>query len=165
MNVIARLEYELAYYDSAVHRFNHYTTRTPITPRGHPILKVVVRKRTSLYDCSFELAYYNNKIRHVSHYFTNIPTFIFILTLLFYFSVSRLSKSTSSFSQDTFQIYMHHHHHQAELTVRNSLTLPCIRLYWPNLFVSPLDHIQCQLSAGRCKCLLVSQHWCVLMLE
>ena len=27
MNVIARLEYELAYYDSAVYRFNHYTTR------------------------------------------------------------------------------------------------------------------------------------------
>ena len=25
VNVIARLEYELAYYDSAVHRFNHYT--------------------------------------------------------------------------------------------------------------------------------------------
>ena len=29
MNVIARLENELAYYDSAIHRFNHYTTRTP----------------------------------------------------------------------------------------------------------------------------------------
>ena len=29
VNVIARLEYELAYDDSAVHRFNHYTTRTP----------------------------------------------------------------------------------------------------------------------------------------
>ena len=29
VNIIARLEYELAYYDSAVHRFNHYTTRTP----------------------------------------------------------------------------------------------------------------------------------------
>ena len=28
VNVIARLEYELANYDSAVHRFNHYTTRT-----------------------------------------------------------------------------------------------------------------------------------------
>ena len=28
-NVIAWLEYELAYYNSAVHRFNHYTTRTP----------------------------------------------------------------------------------------------------------------------------------------
>ena len=29
VNVIARLEYELAYYDSAVHRFNYYTTGTP----------------------------------------------------------------------------------------------------------------------------------------
>ena len=28
VNVIARLEYELAYYDSAAQRFNHYTTRT-----------------------------------------------------------------------------------------------------------------------------------------
>ena len=27
VNVIERLEYELAYYDSVVHRFNHYTTR------------------------------------------------------------------------------------------------------------------------------------------
>ena len=32
VNIIARLEFELAYYDSAVHRFNHYTTRTPHTP-------------------------------------------------------------------------------------------------------------------------------------
>ena len=30
MNVIARLEYELTYYDSAVHHFNLYTTRTPL---------------------------------------------------------------------------------------------------------------------------------------
>ena len=29
MNIIARLEYERAYYDSAVHRFNYYTTTTP----------------------------------------------------------------------------------------------------------------------------------------
>ena len=28
VNIIARLEYELVYYDSAVHRFKHYTTRT-----------------------------------------------------------------------------------------------------------------------------------------
>ena len=28
MNVIARLEFELAYYDSTVHYFNHYTMRT-----------------------------------------------------------------------------------------------------------------------------------------
>ncbi len=30
VNVIARLDYELAYYDSADQRFNHYTTRIPI---------------------------------------------------------------------------------------------------------------------------------------
>ena len=30
VDVIARLKFELAYYDSAVHRFNHYTTRTPL---------------------------------------------------------------------------------------------------------------------------------------
>ena len=29
VNIIAQLEFELAYYNSAVHRFNHYTTRTP----------------------------------------------------------------------------------------------------------------------------------------
>ena len=29
VNVIARLEYGLAYYNSAVYHFNHYTTRTP----------------------------------------------------------------------------------------------------------------------------------------
>ena len=30
VNVIAWLEFELVYYDSAVHRFNHFTTRTQI---------------------------------------------------------------------------------------------------------------------------------------
>ena len=30
MNVIVRLEYKLAYYDSIVHRFNHNTTWTPL---------------------------------------------------------------------------------------------------------------------------------------
>ena len=29
VNVNARLEFELDYYDSAAYRFNHYTTRTP----------------------------------------------------------------------------------------------------------------------------------------
>ena len=29
VNIIERLEYELAYYDSVVHRFNHYTTWAP----------------------------------------------------------------------------------------------------------------------------------------
>ena len=29
VDMIAQLEYELAYYDSAVHRFNHYTPGYP----------------------------------------------------------------------------------------------------------------------------------------
>ena len=29
VNVIARLKYELAYFDSADHRFKHYTTKIP----------------------------------------------------------------------------------------------------------------------------------------
>ena len=29
MNIIARLEFEPAYYDFVVHHFNHYTTKTP----------------------------------------------------------------------------------------------------------------------------------------
>ena len=33
VNVIARLKFELAYYDSAVQRFNHYTTRIPPKPQ------------------------------------------------------------------------------------------------------------------------------------
>ena len=37
VNVIERLEYELAYYDSVVHRFNHYTTR--ITPGRQSLRK------------------------------------------------------------------------------------------------------------------------------
>ena len=37
MNV---LEYELAYYDSAAHRFNHYTTRTPQCSWGSFKIKV-----------------------------------------------------------------------------------------------------------------------------
>ena len=32
VNVIARLEFELAYYDSSVHRFYDYITRTPTDP-------------------------------------------------------------------------------------------------------------------------------------
>ena len=29
VNIIAQLEFKLTYSNSAVHRFNHYTTRTP----------------------------------------------------------------------------------------------------------------------------------------
>ena len=36
VNVIARLEFELAYYDSAVQRFNYYSTR--ISPKSSRII-------------------------------------------------------------------------------------------------------------------------------
>ena len=42
VNVIARLEYELAYYDSAVDRFNHYTTRTPPTTGLEKVISLVL---------------------------------------------------------------------------------------------------------------------------
>ena len=32
VNVLARLEFKLAYYDSPVQRFNNFTTRTPHFP-------------------------------------------------------------------------------------------------------------------------------------
>ena len=51
MNVIARLEYELAYYDSAVHRFNHYTTRTPL---GH--WRVVIQWNSLLLEWQYILS-------------------------------------------------------------------------------------------------------------
>ena len=42
INIIARLEFKLAYYDSAVHHFNYYTTRTPpnasiLLDQGFPV--------------------------------------------------------------------------------------------------------------------------------
>ena len=47
MNIIVRLEYELAYYDSAVHRFNHYTTSVTYWPSTEPSTKrcICVNKR------------------------------------------------------------------------------------------------------------------------
>ena len=35
VNVIVRLEFELAHYDSAVQHFNHYPTRTPSISERH----------------------------------------------------------------------------------------------------------------------------------
>ena len=46
VNIIARLENERAYYDSAVHRFNHYTTRTPPC-------KVGLKRKTPTKSISF----------------------------------------------------------------------------------------------------------------
>ena len=71
MNVIARLEYELAYYDSTVHRFNHYTMRD--TPRE---MKESVTKATDTltqedFHRAFKklLEWYNKSIAAGGDYF------------------------------------------------------------------------------------------------
>ena len=74
VNVIARLEYELAYYDSAVHRFNHYTTRTP--PRSFSytythILSLSLPPSLSL-SLSLSLSV------HLVHSSTQYPTQLYI---------------------------------------------------------------------------------------
>ena len=43
MNVIARLDYELAYNDSVVHRFNHYTMRTPASQIFKSFLNLLLK--------------------------------------------------------------------------------------------------------------------------
>ena len=64
MNVIAWLEYELAYYDSAVHRFNHYTTRTP-----PPLLFIIAMMplNHTLRKCTagYKLSRSQEKINHL----------------------------------------------------------------------------------------------------
>ena len=57
MNVIARLEYKLVYYNSAVHRFNYYTLRTSPTcfhaclrDRKYPLVSRI--PLSNLADCS-----------------------------------------------------------------------------------------------------------------
>ena len=54
VNIITRLEFELAYCDSAVHRFNHYTTRT--SPGRNCFLFFYFH---SVVDCSYR----NDKMR------------------------------------------------------------------------------------------------------
>ena len=47
VNIIARLEYELAYYDSAVYRFNHYTMRIHTPP--HPTPSIIEKQEKFWY--------------------------------------------------------------------------------------------------------------------
>ena len=60
VNVIARVEYELAYYDSAVHRFNHYTTRTPRIVYKYLYITIYIKREEGEkymynYVCSYAL--------------------------------------------------------------------------------------------------------------
>ena len=80
--VIAQLEYELAYYDSAVHRFNHYTTRTfpeqwwyYLThswedKRVHTFPKGICPKINITARLEYELAYYDSAVHCFNHYTT-----------------------------------------------------------------------------------------------
>ena len=65
MDLIAWLEYELAYYDSVVHRFNHYTTRirlqcsfprlitiAPQVPvKNYVYIDIILKNRYSFFLC------------------------------------------------------------------------------------------------------------------
>ena len=81
VNVIARLEYELAYYNSTVHRFNHYTTRTPqcyLThsweDKGiHTFPKGICPKVNVIARLEYELAYYDSAVHRFNHYTTRTP--------------------------------------------------------------------------------------------
>ena len=81
MNVIARLEYELAYYDSAVHRFSHYTTRT-LPNNIHVIILVI---------CMLISVHIYRPIRTQKFLYTQTYTYIFIIngfrTFVFIFIV------------------------------------------------------------------------------
>ena len=57
--------------------------------------------------------------------------------------------------------YIYHHHYQIKLIAQIPLTLSC----HPSLLAGPLDCIQCLYKADIYKSLLISQHWCVHVLE
>ena len=63
VNAIARLEFELAYYDSAAQRFNHYTNKCAHTFAKGNSPKVNVKAWHA-----FELVYYDVAILYVSHW-------------------------------------------------------------------------------------------------
>ena len=90
VNVIARLEYELAYYDSVVHRFNHYTTRTPLNlyylthsweDKGvHTFPKGICPKVNVIARLEYEIAYYDSVVHRFNHYTTRTPLNLYYLT-------------------------------------------------------------------------------------
>ena len=93
MNVIARLEFELAYYDFTVHLFNHYTTRTPpvlkilsnLSLRGsgfYNFPKSICSKVNVIARLEFELAYYDFTVHLFNHYTTRTPPVLKILSNL-----------------------------------------------------------------------------------
>ena len=74
MNVIARLEFELTYYDSGVHRFNHYTTRA--TPWGLVICWLYASRKR------FGLVWFYGILTIIGHWMPN-PFYSYILIIWF----------------------------------------------------------------------------------
>ena len=78
MNIIARLEYELPYYDSAVHRLNHYTTRTPqkrdsVKSRGEKMrTNSYCRNANENKQNKFEISRMKELEQGIWHDFTNL---------------------------------------------------------------------------------------------
>ena len=83
VNVIVQLEYELAYYDSAVHHFNHYTTKTPLNlyylthswedTGVHTFPKGICPKVNVIARLEYKLMYYNSAVHRFNHYTTRTP--------------------------------------------------------------------------------------------
>ena len=105
MNVIARLEYELVYYDSAVHRFNHYTTRTPLSIRLNTF-----RLNSRIV---FNILYISNDFHDMKDYFLFLS--LYILRLIFTKEGIRNNIHTG--------FCMHHHHHLGALIAQIPLNL------------------------------------------
>ena len=97
MNVIARLEYELAYYDSAVHRFNHYTTRMPPVAIekeafGSPSTKVTNNLHQPQKNSKTRI--HNVYKQEIDKYHSDLQG-IFLFGMSFFRSQNRFSKDSS----------------------------------------------------------------------
>ena len=166
MNVIARLEYEVAYYDSAVHRFNHYTTRTP--PLRHVQvfsykISPVCRLR---YPCSCS--------SHFCFLVLFIPLFVFMLSavinvsLLFldYISSSWIEVSTqpSKYWWVLFLVFLTHIIHSCNLTDVRLCVLSLFSLsFGPFVWGTPLSvlsMIQRILQEGLTWSLFIWRNFC-----
>ena len=85
MNLIARLEYELAYYDFAVHRFNHYTTRA--TPERESPWKDLSMYLLYSHPTTYLTDSYQRLTPTSLFGFQNSTAFIFKLSHLYIFSI------------------------------------------------------------------------------
>ena len=159
MNVIARLEYELAYYESAVRRFYHYTTRTPPRPcegihRSTSLLSLSLLLKqfpaclVSLirivfvmggrwpFSCCLVGCWQQHLFNTACSIFVQLPSNLFFILLSTYLFTYLLRKVHLDL------INHHHHHHRLVVSTDflDSLSL-AIRLYLLSLLAGLLDYI------------------------